>query len=729
MLKCKRITACGLLFCYNEEDVIGETIKYYLSQNIDLVIFDNLSTDSSMAIVDRFIREGCLYAGKIYDVVHVATEGYDWKNILYKANEYMHKNLGHYEWILVIDADTHYASPIKGLTLLEYMDGIGRFGYNIIQGRAFTFFPTEKDEHSIADYSKRIKYCSQSYIYPQEKIFRYHHTVDFYSRYAHMCLRDNRRVNINPGFILKHYIWVSYEQGVKKVFESRKPRYRKDLTIKIQYANMLPFKKDFIRDSQTLMFYNEKRHLITRWQFSFLIRCILIHGILLKRQINRNTLFSDKNPEHSDIIAKNFFFDRGLSFSPTKTNVGSIQIIARQFKKAAVVLLPISSKRYAEYFIKLLFPYPINPSQGYYYSNPDFYNLIDKWITPALGNPAAILNLPLISYPSVYHFLMTSFCNAKCIFCNQLDNKPVKEIRLEEFKIMFSHIDTKPVRVFYFSGGGEPLLCKDLFDIIRFVKSSAPMIKIKVITNGLLIGKYAQEIAESGIDELIISVHGAEDVNNDILQIKDSKSIFSGISILNKYQQKFNKEIKKYFSVVVSSLNINEVPELIKMASDLDVNGVSVAFCRYYPHRIGGRLKMEDSLFFNKKLYNVVTQKAAKLAWRLGVSFSCAPSFLNEFKRKRCCAPWYMVIVDWEGDIYPCSGGEEIFYEKVKSRRYYFGNLLKEDIMSAVLNESYIKLRRHLLTYFKEKNIPECDTCHNMIYFEGPDSRDSHILN
>lgn len=198
-------------------------------------------------------------------------------------------------------------------------------------------------------------------------------------------------------------------------------------------------------------------------------------------------------------------------------------------------------------------------------------------------------------------------------FCNQLDNKPVKEIRLEEFKIMFSHIDTKPVRVFYFSGGGEPLLCKDLFDIIRFVKSSAPMIKIKVITNGLLIGKYAQEIAESGIDELIISVHGAEDVNNDILQIKDSKSIFSGISILNKYQQKFNKEIKKYFSVVVSSLNINEVPELIKMASDLDVNGVSVAFCRYYPHRIGEGLRWKTRFSLIKSFIMLSLKKLLNL--------------------------------------------------------------------------------------------------------------------
>ena len=68
------------------------------------------------------------------------------------------------------------------------------------------------------------------------------------------------------------------------------------------------------------------------------------------------------------------------------------------------------------------------------------------------------------------------------------------------------------------------------------------------------------------------------------------------------------------------------------------------------------------------------------------------------------------------------------FYEKVKSGEYYFGNLLKEDVRTFWLNESYVKLRRHLVASYKEKNVPECDACHNIICFEGPDLVRSHLM-
>ena len=718
MANSTKVSACGLLFCFNEMDVIEETIKYYLSQNIDLVVFDNQSTDSSMTIVNSFFCEKNQYEGKIKDVVHIATEGYEWEHILREANDYMHKNLTHYEWILIIDADTHYASPVKGLSLLEYLHEVDKLGYNIIQGRYLTFYPTEKDDSSITNYSERIKHYQLNIVFPQEKIFRYHPSISFYSFGAHTCLRDDRRVCINPGFILKHYIWISYEQGVKKIFEDRKPRYPKDFPIQVQYSNMLTLEKDFIKDSGTLKYYNEKKELITRRRFLLVAKYSLLYGSIFsffKREIKNSV----KNTVASSLQS---------SANPAQVVIGPGQIIARWFKKITRTTVSASNKEFIKYVIRLLRPYSVNPSLAYYHDNYDGYNLIDKWITPPLGNAKALVSLPLHSYPLVYHFLMTSFCNAKCIFCNQFDDKPAKEITLGEFKIMISHVNVNSAREFYFSGGGEPLLCKDLFDIIRFVNTNFPKIKIKIITNGLLIEKYAENIAKLDIDQLIISVHGTEDMNNYILQSKNSGNIFSGISALNKYQELCNKKINKYFFIAVSSININEVPKLIKKAADLNVNGVLVEFCRYYSRRISGKLRIEDSLFFHKELYNSVIKKAARLAKTLGVYFSSAPSFLKKFSKERCCAPWYLVLVDWKGDIYPCTGGEVHFYEKVKSGEYYFGNLLKEDVRTFWLNESYVKLRRHLVTSYKEKNVPECDACHNIICFEGPDLARSHLM-
>jgi len=722
-----KVSACGLLFCYNEEAVIKETIKYYLSQGIDLVIFDNQSTDSSIDIINCFCREKEQYPGRILDVVGVATEGYDWEAILREANDYMHKNLNHYEWILIIDADTHFFSPARDLSLLEYIDTVKKYGYNIIHGRIYNFYPTKEDDYSITNYSERIKYFQSWNLYPQEKIFLYHPTINFYTRYAHWCLRDNRRVCINPGVISKHYNWVSYEQGVKKIFKDRKPRYVRNFPVQPQYVYMLPLEECLIKDSQKLKYYDEKQELISRWQFFLLTKLIFIYDfiftkpekifVLLKRRVKN--IISSRAKKSAGLFENTVAGTSDFSASPisNRNAIGLSRKILKFLRKMAKTVIPAQYRA----FIKLLRPYSISPT-GHNYT---FSNIIDRLIPPNLSSESLFPDLP---YPSEYHFLMTSYCNARCVFCNQLDNKPKNEITLDNFKAMVSHIAMDSVDKFYFSGGGEPLLCRDLFDIIQYVNNCFPQIKISLVTNGLLIEKYAENIARLDIDRLIISVHATQEMNNRILQIKNSGSIFKGLALLNKYQEQFNKKIYKVFSVTVSRINVNEISGLIKKAAELNVNEVSALYCRYYPHRIGQNLKTEDSLFFHKEMYNGMIKKSAKLANKLGVSFSHEPLFLEKFNEQRCCAPWHLMLVDWDGDVYPCTGGEVRFYQKVKSGAYHFGNLLKQDISAFWFNELYTKLRRHLLACCSEKYIPECDDCHNILCFQGPDSKDGHII-
>ena len=115
-------------------------------------------------------------------------------------------------------------------------------------------------------------------------------------------------------------------------------------------------------------------------------------------------------------------------------------------------------------------------------------------------------------------------------------------------------------------------------------------------------------------------------------------------------------------------------------------------------------------------------------AKRLGVNFIHAPLFSKKSITQQCYQPWDVILVDWDGDVYPCTGGEICFYEKVKSGVYYFGNLLKEDISKFWFSGLYVKLRRHLLAYDSEKYIPECDACHNISCFKGPELEAGHIM-
>jgi len=335
--------------------------------------------------------------------------------------------------------------------------------------------------------------------------------------------------------------------------------------------------------------------------------------------------------------------------------------------------------------------------------------------------------------PRAYHFLMANYCNAACIFCNQrFDGQSKKEISFEKFKTMVSNIPIAAVDEFHFSGGGEPLLCHDLLPIVKYVNESFPWIKVIIRTNGLLIEKYSKEFAQLNISKLEISIHGMVKINDAILQKKCSNAIFSGIALLNKYLEENNRKIDIEFVPSVSMLNINEIPALIKKAAELKLNSIRLYFCRYFPYQkreANGLLKEKDSFFFHKRQYNNLIRKSARLAKSLGINLFHDPLFFKYFSKKTsCCQPWKIMAVDWDGDVYPCCGGEEWFKTKVKSGKYHFGNLLKEPVYQCWNNPAYTMLRKTCSPACKDVLISECENCHMTLCFKGPHAKNAHII-
>jgi MoaA/NifB/PqqE/SkfB family radical SAM enzyme len=334
-------------------------------------------------------------------------------------------------------------------------------------------------------------------------------------------------------------------------------------------------------------------------------------------------------------------------------------------------------------------------------------------------------------FPSSYHFLMTNYCNAQCVFCNQsFTSLPKKEITLEKIKIMIANIPTDSARIFHFSGGGEPFLCPDLFEIIKYVNIKRPSIAVSIRTNGLLIEKYAKKVADLNISRLEISIHGTGEENDHILQRKGAAdTVFKGIFLLNDRLKSLNKKMVKVFCPAVSKINIASLPRLIGKASELAVNEVIVEFCRYYPHRVTGKLVAEDSLYFHKKLYNTTIQESKLLAARLGIRFEYDALFGQGAHEFSCCMPWSVMLIDPDGDVFPCCGGEERFGEKVKSGRYCFGNILLKPVSEFWNSPEYINIRKTCVSKRSDPLTPECENCHRTIKNTGPDNKGGHIIN
>ena len=99
---------------YNEEDVIQEVIEHLISQNLDLVVLDNGSTDDTFEICKRFLGKG------VIKLEQYKSETYDWDKILrilYDLALTENPN-----WVIRCDSYEILESGIKGVSLRDLWD-------------------------------------------------------------------------------------------------------------------------------------------------------------------------------------------------------------------------------------------------------------------------------------------------------------------------------------------------------------------------------------------------------------------------------------------------------------------------------------------------------------------------------------------------------------------------------------------------------------------------------
>ncbi len=119
--------------------------------------------------------------------------------------------------------------------------------------------------------------------------------------------------------------------------------------------------------------------------------------------------------------------------------------------------------------------------------------------------------------PSVVHWLATYRCNAKCVYCEaSAEDAAHNELTTDEIKAVLDDLRTLRVKRFFVTGG-EPLIRRDLFDVLAHAKSRG--MTVSMITNSLLVDKHRKEIRSAGLSSIWTSVDGLEhthDVNRGV---------------------------------------------------------------------------------------------------------------------------------------------------------------------------------------------------------------------
>lgn len=145
---------------------------------------------------------------------------------------------------------------------------------------------------------------------------------------------------------------------------------------------------------------------------------------------------------------------------------------------------------------------------------------------------------------SVLQIELSNQCNAACPACareidvfnfNSKINK--SELTLDQFKEYFSKSYLRSIKQISFSGMfGDPIMAKDVYDIVKYIKQSNPLLSISINTNGSLrntkwwakLGKlmqYSKDIVVWGIDGLE-DTHAVYRVNTSWNKIIDNAKAF-----------------------------------------------------------------------------------------------------------------------------------------------------------------------------------------------------------
>ncbi|SCZ09451.1 radical SAM protein [Alkaliphilus peptidifermentans] len=160
---------------------------------------------------------------------------------------------------------------------------------------------------------------------------------------------------------------------------------------------------------------------------------------------------------------------------------------------------------------------------------------------------------------------ITNKCQMNCIHCCNEHRRTGEDISLEDAIKKVGELSKKNVSKIIFTGG-DPLLYKDIFDLIEYVNKFN--IKVCISTNGMLLDDYYNEIITVSPEKIIIGLDGLSESTHDKFRgCEDAfTKVIKGVENLIPH-----KSIKIELHSIVSKMNIHEIEQIIEFSKTKDI--------------------------------------------------------------------------------------------------------------------------------------------------------------
>ncbi len=172
--------------------------------------------------------------------------------------------------------------------------------------------------------------------------------------------------------------------------------------------------------------------------------------------------------------------------------------------------------------------------------------------------------------PKLVNLEITKLCNAKCDFCDYWQTR--HETRLSDYRPVIRKINPLVVVI----TGGEPMLRKDLPDIVRQVKECSIFIFTSMVTKGdLLTLEKAEELFAAGIDQIAVSLDFPGEKHDSYRGIPGLWNHLS--NLIPELSRRFSKK-----SIVLNTIIMEDnLDQIIDIAHKAKEWGVSISFSSY----------------------------------------------------------------------------------------------------------------------------------------------------
>jgi MoaA/NifB/PqqE/SkfB family radical SAM enzyme len=336
------------------------------------------------------------------------------------------------------------------------------------------------------------------------------------------------------------------------------------------------------------------------------------------------------------------------------------------------------------------------------------------------------LRLPVTHLSKIY-IEPTNRCNLDCRTCMRNTWKePLGQMSRETFSRIIAGLRSfSPPPTIFFGALGEPLAHPDILNMV--VQAKALGSSVELITNGTLLTQdLSKQLIKSGLDRLWVSLDGATpecygDVRLGALfpeVLKNIRAFRNHCWAAPEASSNSGFQIKPEIGIVFVAMkrNIHELPQLLRLATELSATRVLVSNVLPYTEEMGKEILYERArtnavyqssafkLDLPKMDMDDTTKKSLHSAMHSRHSVSLVRS---PFWEGNDYCPFIengTTSINWEGGLSPCIPllhNHKSYFEGMErcSRRYEVGNVHSNSVNDLWNQPEYLDFRKHVQTF------------------------------